>query len=118
MKVGLVTRISRSSRSRDEGGSACSLDDGRPNFPKDILPILDFSRFFLLFVPLLSIVLLLLLKVSSVLNVSSTKLVLDLFIKSSANDTFGLGSRLTDVREDIDERSCVEFCRDKDMWFD
>lgn len=118
VKVGLVTRISRSSpRSRDEGGSACSFDDGRPNLPND-KPILDLSRFFLLLVPLLSKVLLLLLKVSSALNVSSTTLVLDLFIKSSANDTFGLGSRRTDVREVIDERSCVEFCLDRDMWFD
>lgn len=80
------------------------MDDGRPNLPNDILDIFDFRLFFFL-VPL-SRMLFALLKVSSALKVfSSTTLVLDLLIKSSANDTFGLGSRFTDVRELIDERN-------------
>lgn len=108
-----------SSRRRDEGGSTCSLDDGRPNLPNDIFVIRDFSLFFF-FVPLLSNVLLALPKVSSALNVfSSTTLVRDLFIKSSANDTFGLGSRFTDARREvIDERNGLgddEFCLDREL---
>lgn len=105
MKVGLDILILRSSRSRDEGGSTCSFDEGRPSFPNAMFENFDFNLFFF-FVPLLSNVLLALLKVSSALNwLSSTTLVLDLFIKSSANETFGLGSRFTDVREVIDERN-------------
>lgn len=105
MKVGLDIRILRSSRSRDEGGSACSFDEGRPNFPNDIFENFDFNLFFF-FVPLLSNVLFPLLKLSSALNVlSSTTLVLDLFIKSSAKETFGLGSRFTEFLEVIDERN-------------
>lgn len=102
MKVGLLTRSFRSSRRRDGGGSACSLDDGRPNLPNEIFaPMRDLRLFFFL-----SNVLFALLNVSSALNVfSSTTLVRDLLIKSSANDTFGLGSRLTDARELIDERN-------------
>lgn len=111
----VVTRKSWSSRRRAEAGSTFSLDDGRPNFPNDIFANLDFKLFFFL-VPLLSNLLFALPKLSSVLYVlSSTTLVRDLFIKSSANDTFGLGSRFTDVREFIDERNCVELCRDKEM---
>lgn len=101
VNVGLVTRYSRSSRSRDEADSACSLDDGRLNLPSDIFDILDLNLPFFF-----SNVLFALLKLLSVLKVfSSTTLELDLFIKSSANDTFGLGSRFADVREFIDERS-------------
>lgn len=115
MKVGLLTRISRSSRIRDEPGSSCSLDVGRPNLPKDIFDILDFSLFFFL----LSKVLFALLKLSSALSVfSSTTLVLDLLIKSSAKDTFGLGSRLTDARV-IDERKRFgEFCLESELWLE
>lgn len=121
VKVGLETRIFKSSRKRDAGGSICSLDDGRPNFPNEILLILDFSLL-VFFVPLLSKVLVALLKVSSALNkFSSTTLDLDLFIKSSANETFGLGSRFADVREVIDERNWLgdeEFCLDREFWFE
>lgn len=119
MKVGLLIRISRSSsRSLDEGGSTCSLEDGRPSLPNEIFVIFDRNLFF--FLPaLLSNVLLALLKLSSVLNVfSSTKLALDLFIKSSANETLGLGSRLIGGREEvIEERSGLEFCLVK-IWFE
>lgn len=120
--MGLLTRSFRSSRKRDGGGSACSLDEGRPNLPSDIFaPMRDLRLFFFL-APLLSNVLFALLNVSSALNVfSSTTLVRDLFIKSSANDTFGLGSRLTDARELIDERNWWgddESWRDSGVWFE
>lgn len=114
MNVGLVTRYSRSSLRRADTGSACSLDDGRLNLPSDIFDIFDLNLPFFF-----SNVLLPLLKLLSVLNVfSSTTLERDLFIKSSANDTFGLGSRFADVREVIDERSWFRLCREKDLWFE
>lgn len=120
MNVGLLTRISRSSRSREGGGSACSLDDGRPSLPREIFEIFDLKLFFF-FAALLSnvlLALLALLKLSSDLNVSvSTTLVRDLFIKSSANETFGLGSRLFEARELIDDRR-FEFCLEIGMWFE
>lgn len=119
MKVGLLIRISRSSRTRDETGSTCSFDDGRPSFPNDIFVIFDRNLFFFCLDPLLSNVLLALLpKLSSVLTASlfsSTTLVLDLFIKSSANETFGLGSRLEKRRAFGNELSGLEFCLVK-MW--
>ena len=115
MNVGFVTLISRSSRNLNEGGSTCSFDDGRPSFPNDIRGM----NFFFFLTPLLSKLLLFaLLKLlsSALIEFSSTTLVLDLFIKSSANDTLGLGSRLADVvREFIDERSGLEFCLVKEM---
>jgi hypothetical protein len=106
VKVGLLTRISRSSRSRDDAGSACSLDEGRPNLPSDIFEIFDLKLFFF-FDSNARLVLL-----SSALKLfSSTTLVLDLFIKSSAKDTLGLGSRRCEFN---DERR-FEFCRDSEF---
>lgn len=116
MNVGLVTRYSRSSRKRAEAGSTCSLDEGLLNFPSDIFDILDLNLPFFF-----SNVLLALLKLFSVLKVlSSTTLVRDLFIKSSANDTFGLVSRFAEFREVIDDRRLLELCREKLMswWFE
>lgn len=121
MKVGLVTRISRSSRSLADTGSLCSFDDGRPSFPSDIFENFDFNLpfFFASLGSKLLFSLALPKLLSSALNkLSSTTLARDLLIKSSANETFGLGSRRTDVREVIDERRGLEFCRDREMWFE
>lgn len=105
MNVGFDIRNFRSSRTLDEGGSTCSFEQFLPSFPNDIFVNFDFSLFFF-FIPLLSTILFPLLKVSSALNeLSSTTLVPDLFIKSSAKETLGLGSRFTEAREEIDERN-------------